>query len=91
MSTVARKAGDRVENLRKRAMDGVSEWEDELNDPNSIFVPVEQGVEDFLDRMDSIIDKQRLQKLEHRLQNGGVLVKFRRRRDVLEFQKSIGL
>jgi hypothetical protein len=86
VSSVARKAGNRTVTIRQRALNGIAGWDDAIPlEPNEVFVPI-IDVEEFLERMDHCITEANLDKLEHQFLDGGVLVRFRRKRDADVFR-----
>ena len=87
MSSVARKAGNRTAMIRQRAVDGISGWDDTMLEPNAVFVPITEEVEDFLERMDTCVAEAKLAKLDHQFLDGGILVRFRRKRDADAFRQ----
>ena len=54
-------------------------------DSNAVFVPV-LDVEEFVDRMEHCIEEAKLEKLSHQFLDGGVWVRFRRKRDADVFR-----
>jgi len=92
MSTRARKSGNRIINLRDRAQDNVvAAWDDTmLLDRNCVFVPALNDVAATLDRLEQHIAQLRLDKLDHRFLDGGILLRFRRRRDADCFRQAVG-
>jgi hypothetical protein len=97
LSTVAQKSGNRTAALRARAQPDLTisrrqpansiGWDDDAHiDPNAVFLPVIDA-EAFIDQMDRCIIESKLHKLEHQFLNGGVLVKFRRKRDADVFRQ----
>jgi len=71
MSLTSQKTGNRTVHLRERAMNGIDFWDDQPPlSPTAVFVPLER-----LDRLDptEVIDQVEIE--------GGVLVRFRRKRD----------
>jgi hypothetical protein len=89
MSTRARKSGNRIANLRARAHNSLAAWDDTmLLDSNSVFVPA-VDVEAILERLEQRIEQCRLAKLDHQFLDGGVLVRFRRKRDADIFRQAL--
>ena len=86
MSTIARKAGNRTVMIRQRALNGIEGWDEAMpTEPTAVFVPV-SDVEEFLERMEHCIAEAKLDKRDHQFLDGGVLVRFRRKRDADTFR-----
>lgn len=91
MSIVARKSGNRTTIIRTRALNGIAGWDDSMPvEPNEVFVPV-MDVDDFLERMDHCIAEANLEKRDHQFLDGGVLVRFRRKRDADVFRHAMAV
>ena len=89
MSVRAQRSAKRLDSIRDRALNSISAWDDSVpTERNSVFVPVDDA-EAFLQRMDDCIQRDRLAKLDHLFVDGGVLVRFRRRRDADRFRQAI--
>jgi hypothetical protein len=88
MSRTARKAGDRLSNLRVRAENSIAAWDDGILEVNSVFIPTDDVV-GLVDRMDETISFAGLHKLDHQFLDGGVLVRFRRKHDADVFRTLI--
>jgi hypothetical protein len=99
LSTVAQKSGHRTAVLRARAQPDLTisrrqpansiGWDDDAHvDTNAVFLPV-TNAESFIDQMDRCIADSKLHKLEHQFLNGGVLVRFRRKRDADVFRQAM--
>jgi hypothetical protein len=91
VSVVARKSGNRTVMIRQRALNGISGWDEAMPvEPNEVFVPVSDA-DEFLERMDHCIAEANLDKRDHQFLDGGVLVRFRRKRDADMFRHAMAI
>ena len=91
VSVVARKSGNRTVMIRQRALNGISGWDEDMPvEPNEVFVPIVDA-DEFLERMDHCIAEANLDKRDHQFLDGGVLVRFRRKRDADVFRQAMAI
>jgi hypothetical protein len=86
MSSNARKSRDRIVNLRTRPENSMAAWDDTVIDTNAVFVP-DVGPA-FLDRLERCREIG-LRVLSHQYLDGGVLMRFRCKRDADRFRQTL--
>jgi hypothetical protein len=89
VSVRAQRSAKRLDSIRDRALNSIAAWDDSVpTERNSVFVPVVDDAETVLEHMEDCIQQDRLEKVDHLFVDGGVLVRFRRKRDADRFRQA---
>jgi hypothetical protein len=83
MSLTSQKNGNRTVHLRERALNTIAGWDDVSEEPNAVFLAGD--IQECLVRL----EQASIQSLDHIVLDGGLLVRFRYRRDADAFRQSI--